>query len=93
MNAKIDDKNPIKVTFQRFLKENGRFYKNEREVDNASFFEDLNYGEILLKFEHHENKFNSKYDYNFVKFGNSFRIFLETINVISDETEMTQLTN
>lgn len=86
----IDNKNPLKVTFQKYLREDGRFYKNERELENQSFFDDLNYGELIVKFQNYDYIFNSEYSHSFRNFGESFKFFLESVNIISDEHDISQ---
>jgi hypothetical protein len=79
---------PVQVKFERFLHEDGYYYKNNRKFVVESFFDDLNYGDLVLKFENEESKIGPNLDIEAFAFLSGFQMFNDKINIYSDQKEI-----
>jgi hypothetical protein len=90
---RAEEGTPVKVAFKTFLLEDGRYVKNGTELRGENYFDDLNYGELLLGFPNEERHITSKWRPFLYDFGDMFRYFKESINMKSDEPEINQWVN
>lgn len=73
-----------KVKFPIYLDENGNFYKNKKK-QKVQFYDDLNFGDFVIKMKAAENEVNNKMDLkNKVSFLGAFRTYNENIFKNSD---------
>jgi hypothetical protein len=92
-NLILKDKAVRKVVIEQFLDENGVFLKNKTPSEDKHFFEDLNYGDMALKFPYNEMKITSEFDGKEMNLDECFNMFLKTVNVSSNEPNLTQSFN
>jgi len=80
----------LQVKFDRYLHDDGFYYKNNRKFVVETFFDDLNYGDLVMKFSNDEARigpqFNTRESMAFIR---AFQIFTDKINIYSDQKEIT----
>lgn len=81
---------PLQVKFDRYLHDDGFYYKNNRKFVVETFFDDLNYGDIVMKFSNDEARIGPHYDVRAsMAFIRAFQTFTDKINIYSDQKEIT----
>jgi hypothetical protein len=81
---------PPQVKFDRYLHDDGFYYKNNRKFVVETFFDDLNYGDVVMKFSNDEAKIGPRLNLApSMAFIRAFQIFTDKINIYSDQKEIT----
>ena len=87
--AKPGKKKQKKVKFHVYLKEDGRYYKNNEKLDK-NFFNDLNYGDMIIQFNNEEENIQKLKKAKYISFQQAFHIFQDYINIICEVKQISR---